>query len=44
MNFKTNFGNSYDNYIPSNNLGYSNVSRGYNKISARSIIHLIFRS
>ena len=36
MNYK-NYGNSYDNYLPNSNLGYSNVSKGYNnKISARS--------
>jgi len=36
MTYRPTFGNSYDNYMSSNNLGYSNVSRGFNKISNRS--------
>lgn len=35
MNYKPNFGNNYD-YQTQNNLGYSNVSRSYNKFSAKS--------
>lgn len=35
MAYRPNFGGNYDNY-PSNNLGYSNVSRGFNKNSFRS--------
>lgn len=41
MNYKANFGSSYDNYNPQNFMGHSNVSRTYNKISARSIPSLI---
>ena len=37
MSYKPNFGNSYDHYGGQNNLGYSNVSRSYNKVSARSM-------
>ena len=36
MSFKPNFGNSYDYYNPQNVMGHSNVSRSYNKLSARS--------
>jgi len=38
MTYKPNFGNSYDYYGGQNNLGYSNVSRSYNKVSARSTL------
>jgi hypothetical protein len=36
MNYKSNLGNIFDSYNPPANLGYSNVSRTYNKISGRS--------
>lgn len=36
MAYRPNFGGNYDNYGSGNNLGYSNVSRGYNKNSFRS--------
>lgn len=39
MNFKSNFGGNQDYYAPQNNMGYSNVSRNYNRgISPRSTI------
>lgn len=41
MSYKPNFGSSYDYYNGQNNLGYSNVSRSYNKLSAKSTINTI---
>jgi hypothetical protein len=38
MNYKSNFGNSHDYNA---NLGYSNVSRNYNKMSFRSTLYVI---
>lgn len=38
MSYKANFGNSYDYYNPQNVMGHSNVSRSYNKLSARSTL------
>jgi len=39
MNYRSNYGNSYDYNYGQNNLGYSNVSRGLNKLTPKSIIH-----
>lgn len=36
MTYKPNFGNSYDYYTAQNNLGYSNASRSYGKLSPKS--------
>lgn len=40
MAYRPNFGGNYDSYA-GNNLGYSNVSRGFNKNSFRSRLYWI---